>query len=189
MVLLNILMSFGIKWQKWLNVYKRKIDNFDPYNVLLPISTNVPILLKTVTCFILRNAWYWLIVSLQGWCLRCKRPIFAGAAEPRCGARGPCFVLEERETSTRQLEGWERPCFSSCRFMSESWTSCFLTTAMPSPGTPTRMPVARGPPACCSSPRGGSWSPLCEWMIAFTLFELVIESEHKLAVHTRYQQL
>ncbi len=36
--LLNILMIFGIK---------KNIFNFDPYNVLLAIATNIPMLLKT----------------------------------------------------------------------------------------------------------------------------------------------
>ncbi len=27
--------------------HKRKIDNFDPYNVVLAIATNIPVLLKT----------------------------------------------------------------------------------------------------------------------------------------------
>ncbi len=27
--------------------HKRKIDNFDPYNVFLAIATNIPVLLKT----------------------------------------------------------------------------------------------------------------------------------------------
>ncbi len=35
---LNILMIF------W---HKRKIDNFDPYNVFLAIATNLPVLLMT----------------------------------------------------------------------------------------------------------------------------------------------
>ncbi len=40
---LNILMIFG----------KRKIDNFDPYNVLLAIATNIPVLL--MTAFVLQG--------------------------------------------------------------------------------------------------------------------------------------
>ncbi len=35
---LNILMIFGIK---------EKFNNFDPYNVLLAIATNIPVLLMT----------------------------------------------------------------------------------------------------------------------------------------------
>ncbi len=40
---LNILMIFGIK----------KINNFDPYNVLLAIATNIPLLL--MTAFVLQG--------------------------------------------------------------------------------------------------------------------------------------
>ncbi len=40
---LNILMIFGIK----------KVDNFDPYNVLLAIATNIPVLL--MTAFVLQG--------------------------------------------------------------------------------------------------------------------------------------
>ncbi len=55
-------MSFGIftvgnlqKISSWnmnfiilmINWHKRKIDNFDPYNVFLAIATNIPVLLMT----------------------------------------------------------------------------------------------------------------------------------------------
>ncbi len=41
---LNILMIFGIK---------EKMDNFDPYNALLSIATNIPVLL--MTAFVLQR--------------------------------------------------------------------------------------------------------------------------------------
>ncbi len=41
---LNILMIFG---------HKRKMDNFDSYNVLLAIATNIPVLL--MTAFVLQG--------------------------------------------------------------------------------------------------------------------------------------
>ncbi len=34
-------------------IFKRKIDNFDPYNVLLAIATNIPVLL--MTAFVLQG--------------------------------------------------------------------------------------------------------------------------------------
>ncbi len=43
---LNILMIFGIK----------KINNFDPYNELLSIATNIPVLL--MTAFVLQGHIY-----------------------------------------------------------------------------------------------------------------------------------
>ncbi len=45
--------------------HKRKINNFDPYNVLLAIDTNIPQRLKTA--FVLQgHIWgYLVIVSLQ----------------------------------------------------------------------------------------------------------------------------
>ncbi len=44
---LNILMIFG---------HKRKMYNFDPYNVLLSIATNIPVLL--MTAFVLQGHIY-----------------------------------------------------------------------------------------------------------------------------------
>ncbi len=43
----NILMEhdlYLISYDFW---HKRKIDHFDPYNVLLAIATNIPVLLMT----------------------------------------------------------------------------------------------------------------------------------------------
>jgi len=51
--LLNILIIFGIK---------RKINHFDPYNVLLAITTNIPVLL--VTGFVIQD---WLLSSNTTW--------------------------------------------------------------------------------------------------------------------------
>ncbi len=51
--LLNILMIFGIK----------KIDNFDPHNVLLAIATNIPVLL--MTAFVLQgHNWVYCVYLL-----------------------------------------------------------------------------------------------------------------------------
>ncbi len=50
---LNILMIFGIK---------KKINNFDPYNVLLAIATNIPVLL--MTAFVLQGHIYIIKINL-----------------------------------------------------------------------------------------------------------------------------
>ncbi len=52
--LLNSLMIFGIK-----------MDNFDPYNVLLAIATNIPVLL--MTAFVLQGHIYDAIAWLCKW--------------------------------------------------------------------------------------------------------------------------
>ncbi len=50
---LNILMIFGVK----------QIDNFDPYNVLLAIATNIPVLL--MTAFVLQGHVYKIYFLLR----------------------------------------------------------------------------------------------------------------------------
>ncbi len=58
--LLNILMIF------W---HKRKIDNFDPHNVLLAIATNIPVLL--MTGFVLQgHMWNWLCDKILKICYK-----------------------------------------------------------------------------------------------------------------------
>lgn len=69
--------------------------------------------------------------------------------------------------------GWGPLCFSSCRSTRGNWTWSSWTTAMPSHGALTLMPVTLVPHACCLSlPSGIRIIALRELSLSFSAFRL-----------------